>query len=47
LLRDLVPAPVAGSFAGCLGGSWNGLDKTDLVLSLFEVTPSGDFALLK
>jgi hypothetical protein len=36
-----------GDLAGCVGGPWGGLDRTDLALAFFEVTPSGEFAVIR
>jgi hypothetical protein len=47
LLYRLIPSPSPGDLAGCIGGPWGGFDRTDLAVSFFEFTPSGDFAVIR
>jgi hypothetical protein len=47
LLYRLMPSRSAGDLAGCVGGPWGGFDRTDLALAFFEVTPSGEFAVIR
>jgi hypothetical protein len=47
LLSRLMPSPSPGDLAGCLGGPWGGFDRTDLAVVFFEVTASGDFAVIR
>jgi hypothetical protein len=47
LLHRLMPSPSPGDLAGCIGGPWGGFDRTDLALAFFEVTPSGEFAVIR
>jgi hypothetical protein len=47
LLSRLMPSPAPGDLAGCIGGPWAGFDRTDLAVSFFEVTPSGEFAVIR
>jgi hypothetical protein len=47
LLHRMMPSPSAGDLAGCLGGPWGGFDRTDLAFAFFEVTPSGEFAVIR
>jgi hypothetical protein len=42
-----MPARSAGDLAGCIGGPWGGLDRSDLALAFFEVTPSGELAVIR
>jgi hypothetical protein len=47
LLYRLMPSRTPGDLAGCIGGPWAKMDRTDLALSFFEVTPSGEFAAIR
>lgn len=47
LLYRLMPSPSPGDLAGCIGGPWGGFDRTDLAVSFFEFTPSGEFAVIR
>jgi len=47
LLYRLMPSRTPGDLAGCIGGPWAKLDRTDLALSFFEITPSGEFAAIR
>ena len=47
LLYRLMPSPSPGDLAGCIGGPWGGFDRTDLAVAFFEVTPSGEFAVIR
>ncbi len=47
LLSRLMPSPSPGDLAGCLGGPWGGFDRTDLAVAFFEVTASGEFAVIR
>jgi hypothetical protein len=47
LLYRLMPSLPPGDLAGCIGGPWGAFDRTDLALSFFEITPSGDFAIIR
>ena len=47
LLHRMMPSRSAGDLAGCVGGPWGGFDRTDLALAFFEVTPSGEFAVIR
>jgi hypothetical protein len=47
LLQRLMPSRSAGDIAGCIGGPWGGFDRTDLAVAFFEVTPSGEFAVIR
>jgi hypothetical protein len=47
LLYRLMPSPAPGALAGCVGGPWGEFDRTDLALAFFEVTPSGEFAVIR
>ena len=47
LLHRLMPSFSPGDLAGCIGGPWGGLDRTDLAISFFEVTSSGELAVIR
>ena len=47
LLYRLMPSRTPGDLAGCIGGPWAKMDQTDLALSFFEITPSGEFAAIR
>ena len=47
LLYRLMPSFSPGDLAGCIGGPWGGFDQTDLALAFFEVTPSGELAVIR
>ena len=47
LLYRLMPSRTPGDLAGCIGGPWAKMDRTDLALSFFEITPSGDLAAIR
>jgi hypothetical protein len=47
LLCASIAPPVARRYAGSPGAPWNGFDRTDLSLSLFEVRGDGELTLLQ
>ena len=48
MLKNLMPSPpAAGDVAGCIGGPWGVLNRTDLYLAFFEVLPDGELAAIR